>query len=286
MKHRKPTPKRPISDRGTIVEGAASAVGKFLADPFVRGCALSEFVSDREYAELFLKGISQGFLSVPDWQRLLGGAQVELVSPSEPYHLKGELIQYYRSVLGHLLTDESPERTNRINDAYLRLESKLSGRVASVPAIYSRPIDRSPAALRSRPIALQNSELTISHKVIAVDTEASLDYAFALVLSKFLKDLHQCQLASCGKFFLVNDEQGRYKQREYCTPEHREESLNRRGSQRVQASRAKMSAEEWRALKECDPQMTPQKWNAIKLSHSRLTASKWIAQQNKSSEPK
>jgi hypothetical protein len=251
----------PVSDQIVDVTGPESAVAKFFSDPFIKMSSLQgKPVSEREYADLFLKAVNHGELTFSEYLRMLGGLMVEDVESNRPLRLNESHIRNYRKTLSEIVA--SPAHIN--THAHTHAADSLIGRIAAIPVA-----------------AMTSNGLSVTYQIVGRDQQASLDYAFVLVLAKFAKDLRQCRLATCGKFFLVDPNLGRKKQREYCSPEHRDDRLNTSGSKRVQASRANMTAEEWRSIQAIDPGMTPQKWKAVKANRPRITPESWVGQQTR-----
>jgi hypothetical protein len=110
---------------------------------------------------------------------------------------------------------------------------------------------------------------------LGVDAEASLWYAFALVLQRFQGDLRQCQLKACGRFFLYDPSA---EPRKYCRTEHREEHIEQDAANRKQARRADMSASEWRDVLKVAPLLTVKLWKDFKRTHPRTMPEKFVEQ--------
>jgi hypothetical protein len=263
-----------------IVEGQGSAVSAFLKDPFISACNSSEPVSEREYVDLFLKGINQGELSQRDWIRLLGGA--EIVPTDKSVQLPTDRVEYYKSIL-EMVVSSAPGPNGQITAAKFCAENAVFERLAAVRVVFLIPKDKRPASLR-RPASEQEFDLRIEYQVVGVDHNASLDYAFSLLLSKFSSELRRCRWSKCRRFFLGDPDLGRKKQREFCEESHREPQLNIERGERVQAKRAAVTVEQWRDLKKVEPMITPQKWKAIKAASLRMSPEKWIAEQQRKSK--
>jgi hypothetical protein len=275
-----------VTDKPIIVEGPGSAVAAFLNSPFVQELTShSEPINEEQRVTIFLQGINRGKIRIGDWIQLATGTrqpgqdnQKDVPLPSD-----AETLEYYKRVL--LATVSRPKGAAQssdmqiIDNAMVWAESRVDGRLAAVPLVYTRPKDA-----RTMARAKRNFEIKIEYTVIGLDTQASLDYSFALLLSKFSNRLRRCRYSACGDFFLEDLAAGRGKQREYCVPEHREPQLGLERVQGVQAKRAGVTVDQWRKLKAHDESMTPGAWKAIKGARLRLTPEQWIAEQQRKSK--
>lgn len=213
---------------------------------FVRALALApgSIPTRRAYAETFLNAINTGIITDEDATWMLTG-MLNQGSKNRSLELPPALTAHYRELLAKVVRD--PWQMTPLRCA--QLAATLAGKIIAVPV----------------PSTGGEGGFNLSWRIAAINLETAFDLAGLFLFSDFFMHIHQCQLSSCGIFFLAtgtsSGKKGRYRT-EYCSPAHREMRLDGEGSSRVQASRAGVTAEEWREIKAQHPDMTPTKWKA------------------------
>jgi hypothetical protein len=258
-----------LDDSPVRIAGAQSANARLLSDLYDTLNAKHEPVSDFERAEVFLRSILGGELTVQDSLRLLGSADLEPRKALQPSPIDPQRRAYYRRVLFHLVRLDDSELSaskrkisqHHVNEARVASAERINRRIATIPIVH-----------------WVGNELILSHATVGVDVQACFDYAFALILFKFPNKLYQCHLDRCGTFWLAR---GSDKRRRFCSPQHRVAYGNLDAKYRKQAAKFEMKVPEWREIREIDPKMTAPKWQAILAAASPLTAEQWIAGQKK-----
>jgi hypothetical protein len=217
-----------------------------IADSFVHVVAegRDEPISDRSYVEIFLNGINAGAFSEADARRLItasnddDGGTWSLNAPDS-------VIAHYRELLSAVVAEPSI-----VSPAVCEtLVAKLAGKVVAVPAP-----------------RIEAGKFSMGYKVTRIAKNAVIDWATVLLLGNFIQDLCQCHLPSCKKFFLVEPVLVGRPRREYCSKEHRDDFFNKGRKERVRASRAGETQEEWAKVVARYPGIKPREWRERKRS--------------------
>lgn len=144
-----------------------------------------------------------------------GLSQIEEVEKDFP-NLRTEL----REGLTYLTQNDPEHRRGTVEN--------LTGWIAIFPVFRSEP-----------------DGLKVQHRILAADTRAGMHYALALLLDPsrpYGKDLCQCQLEECGRFFFqIKPPTGR-PQRRYCCSDHMDKAHELNSGERVRKSRERRRA--------------------------------------------
>jgi hypothetical protein len=253
----------PLDDSGTTnplwFAIADKDAARYLRESFVSILSPTGMpLSERGYAESFLNVVNGGRVLLSHWKQMIGGFVEE--SRSSSSGMDRESIEEYKCALDSLLASET-----RLTNQHLSVLANLvSETTLAIPRI-----------------ALGANDVSVSYQIIGKDVYASLQYAYIMLVTKFADDLRRCRFTNCNAFFLIDPSLGKRKQREYCSEIHRNQQLEYGAKDRVHASRAGVTAQEWRALKAKDVDITPGEWKSIKRKSPGITPGKWIDKEKK-----
>ena len=195
---------------------------------------------DRRYVVTFLDAINNGWMSEADAFRLANVEEKDaLTDGTEHINISVPALAHYRGLLSALIAD--PE----IADPKICMA--LSGNI--IDKVVAAPIP-----------VIASGKFSISYRAVKIPTGSVLEWALVLLLGSFVDALCQCHLPSCRKFFLVEPMPRGRPRREYCSDKHRRAFFKKDGAMRTNASRAGVTTDEWRRIKEKSPNITPTAW--------------------------
>jgi hypothetical protein len=216
-----------------------SPVQVFFADKRNRDISRLWTLSERDYVEFLLRVVNTG--KITPWDlvvlRANGMDPPDEWTEAVPSSWPGNLVDDFKQQL--TLVHGNPSAAARLVPP---LVQRLVGRILLVPLAESPTFTAGRTPTAGAPI----EPIEMTYLPRCADEHAGLEYAELILITKFAKDLCRCRLPSCGIFFLAERAPRGRIRREYCTPAHRKERFAAEGADRVRASRARLSIEEWR----------------------------------------